>query len=94
MAISIQYAQKLKRWMQEFRTHADFTHFNTDSSQMQIRTSADTQSILVNIKGISNIKPPKELETRGALQYNLQTFFTLYSKSRGFFGRSQVGQVI
>ena len=84
---------KLALWLSNLKSHQKRCALD-EELPTKLKTDDKPSSFIVKINQIRNLKPPTDLATKGKLKYCLQAVFTLYSKTRGFFGRSQVGQTV
>ena len=84
---------KLALWLSSLKSHQKRCALDLESPT-KLKTEDKPSSFIVKVNQIRNLKPPSDLSAKGNLKYCLQAVFTLHSKTRGFFGRSQVGQTV
>jgi hypothetical protein len=78
----------MKDWVRLSSDHLKVIPFQVDESYAQVNIDKDPSTILIKIRNIEGIKVPGLPYPNPDHQYNLQIIFTLFSRSRGFFGRT------
>ena len=84
---------KLALWLSNLKSHQQRCVLDEDNPT-KLKAEDKPSSFIVKVTQIKNMKAPADLAAKTDLQYCLQAVFTLHSKTRGFFGRSQVGQTV